>query len=486
MLALPGELCRNILVQAAFDDPCTAHLLAFVSRAVCAWTSLSRWRTIVITRLEQLILLSRALASCQRGGLISMPDGQPAMHVRNLFIETSATADMRDELTHALRDCEMQAHALLRFFPNVRVLSLGGAEFDLFGASIGHVAPVSLTLVYLGNEAKLREALSPPQQTPQEPSVRSRLRHLHVIGVDPSSELTGLQMPVHILESLTAGSTSRGSLLREFVFDCEHPDNGEIPGIEHLRYDTRKFSYRPTDIFASRLRPLMQELAVRDVEDGASADTKSTRRTRALLERWGCGRFRQLEICWRNDPPTKQNTTPAAPMGVSERHGVAGARDNQERAVTEQRTRLNSSLYTGDWPAELRGAWTDRGTSFPNVHEAFRAELRESVTNLFGWSATAKRSPNAWLVPDGEYCERIREGFTPSDHDALERARMQAFLAHSAEAESESVDGTDPADLVFRVRTPSKYLALGTQQAALFPDERLDLFHQNTARFAGA
>ena len=55
MLALPRELCRGILAQAASDDPSTAHTLAFVSRSVCAWTSLSRWRTIVITRLEQLI-----------------------------------------------------------------------------------------------------------------------------------------------------------------------------------------------------------------------------------------------------------------------------------------------------------------------------------------------------------------------------------------------------------------------------------------------
>ena len=448
---LPNELLRRIAVQAASEDTETSQSLAYVSRQVCCWTAVARWRTVVITEPDALVRLMQALHSFAQPGatLLSVPCSDPGVHTRNLFIDTSVSVPTLQQ--HLDSSGAVAPDTLLRHFPHVRVLALGSAELALFLPSMRAVSPVSLTLVHSGDEALLHDALQ---------CVRRRLEYLHVVGADPESELTGVPMPISVLEPLVAGSTSPESFLHDTWLP--HVPEERTPGVKHLRYDTRKFSFRPTEILASRLRPFFQELCVRD-ESRAGAE-RAVEQLRAL----GCGGLRRLQLCWRNDPPSAENA-PGAPLPPQRTGGVAGARSVLERSTMEQRSRLNSSLYTGDWPMELRGAWTDRSHPHTSVHEAFRAEFKESIANLYGWYLRLHRGAGAWMFPDGAYCDRIVEGFTPRDRERLERVQLRLC---------EQLD--EPVDLVFRVRTPSEFVALGTEQAALFPDERLLLFYRYT------
>ncbi|WFD21080.1 hypothetical protein MCAP1_003337 [Malassezia caprae] len=68
---------------------------------------------------------------------------------------------------------------------------------------------------------------------------------------------------------------------------------------------------------------------------------------------------------------------------------------------------LRTSMFTGGWPQELRGAWTERGIRHGNVQEAFRMELQDAISELYGWEDTPT---HAYM--DGVYVDRIRTGFS--------------------------------------------------------------------------
>lgn len=331
-------------------------------------------------------------------------------------------------------------HELLTLFPNIDTLTLGSTELQAFAECIHTVSPISLRIKYNGNEVLLRSVFSPyprvnaprgVDSVPKEwkacaPPLRRRLRYLHITGIDPQSELTGLSMPIDVLEPLCVGSTSPGSFLHAYLVQASnqttilsHEDYDEdwSPGVTHLRYETRKFSYRPTDIMASRLRPFFQALHA-EGED-------------RLLENIGASKFLQLDIRWLSSGSV-----------LSE-------------AEEFQRQKLNSSMYTGGWPTELRGAWTDRGQTHSTPQESFRYEMQESISNLYGWEAPSL-VPNHVLTTEGAYIDRIEHGFSAKDREVLDCARD--YFSHARLIRT-SLDARVP--VVFRIRYPASFLHLG-------------------------
>lgn len=440
-MPLPWELQWLILQEAARQDPACAHTLAFVSRGVCECTKTFRWRTIVIQSYKALLSFMETLKWMQVAPhLISIPGRDAAVQTRHLYIDTSESEGpdlltLLATLSNQTKSQLVDPDTLLSWFPNVRLLSLGSAELQAFSKSIQCISPTSFTLVFDGNETLLSHVFGGSSSHALCP-FRRRLRHLHVIGINPQSELTGLPMPLTILEPLCVGSFSTGS-----CFDARalspHAANADraAPGVRHLRYDTRKFSFRPLDIFATRLRYFFQRVDVPPSPDSA---------VQALLEDLGLGMMERLEICWRID----QNQN-------------AREKSNVER----QRDMLRTSMFTGGWPQELRGAWTDRGIQHGNAQEAFRMELQDAISELYGWDDTPT---HAYL--DGVYVDRIRAGFSEREHTAVRR--LGQLLAPAYQNGSEP----NPVEVGLQVRRPGTLLHIGERQAALYVPDRVCLF----------
>ncbi|WFC95648.1 hypothetical protein MBRA1_002300 [Malassezia brasiliensis] len=449
---LPSELLRSIFVRAAHADQRTARSLAYVSKLACNCTKEARWRSISLTSIEALVCLLQFLYAVQTAGetqsTVSVPSGNPAQYTRILLVNTETpSTDLLTtlaELPADVRQRMVSEHEFLAYFPNLDALSLGSAETQAFSACLDKVSPVSLRLVYNGNESLLRTIFPPypsanaargaytvPQTWRERvPVLRRRLRYLHITGVDPQSELTGLPMPIDVLEPLCVGSTSPGSFLHAYLvlnankqidLSQDALDLDWTPGVTYLRYDTRKFSYRPTDIMASRLRPFFQQLSV-EGED-------------VLLEKMGASRLLQLDIRWIGSGPV---------LNESEE---------------SQRVKLNSSMFSGGWPRELRGAWTDRGQTHRTSYESFRYELYESISSLYGWEAPSL-TPAHVLFTEGAYVDRIESGFSAKDRQVLDSA--QAFFSdvRMVRDAQEAL-----ASVQFRVRYPASFLHLGEAPA---------------------
>ncbi|SHO79826.1 Hypothetical protein MSYG_4176 [Malassezia sympodialis ATCC 42132] len=441
-MSLPWELQWIILQEAARQDPASAYALALVSRNVCECTKAFRWRTIVIQSQKALLSFMETLKWIQVAPhLISIPGRDAATQTRHLYIDTSESEGpdlltLLAMLPDKTRSQLVDPDTLLSQFPNVCQLSLGSVELQAFSKSIQSISPVSCTLVFDGNETLLSHIFGGTSRHALCP-FRRRLRHLHVIGINPQSELTGLPMPLTILEPLCAGSFSAGSCFdaRALSSHAAAADRA-APGVRHLRYDTRKFSFRPLDIFATRLRYFFQRPDV-PAPSGAAVH--------ALLEDLGLGMMECLEICWRTD----QNQN-------------AREKSNVER----QKQLLRTSMFTGGWPQELRGAWTDRGIQHKNAQEAFRMELQDAIAELYGWDDTPT---HAYL--DGVYVDRIRSGFSEREHTAVHRLGQLLVPAYPSGA----VD-RDDIEVGLQVRRPGTFLHIGERQAALYVPDRVCLF----------
>ncbi|WFD32678.1 hypothetical protein MSPP1_003727 [Malassezia sp. CBS 17886] len=473
---LPDELLRDIFVAAAAYDARTAHALAYVSRYACTSTRRERWRSVVVTTPRAFAALLRTVHHAHSGVSptpLSLGDA-PAHCTCSLFVDTSMHpgTDLLTYLDGCAGDLPMPPSALLSYFVNIEVLSLGAAELQVLARSMQCVSPYTLTLVFDGNEELLRDVFGsytvpssrsdPGEWQRHAPRLRRRLRHLHVVGVDPQSELTGLPMPIGILEPLRAGSLRPGGFLHAYAAQtaasAEHgmgnalsPDDWS-PGVTHMRYDTRKFSYRPAEIFASRLQPFFQQVGVRN---GGPHALRAP--THALLGALGVGAFARLDIAWRSENQDAKGTS-------------------REHAVEAQRVRLSSALYTGGWPQELRGAWTDRGQPHASAHEAFRYELKEAISNLYGWHVPGRAARDPIR---GAYVDRILAGFNARDREACDQ--LAAVLAECATAQ-----GAAPVPVDFHVHVPSTFVALGEEQAALLPEDRLALFRRGVDAARGA
>lgn len=423
MACLPTELLWRVMLEAATDAH-TAHMLAHISKEICVLTRAHRWRTIVITTKAALCALLRTLHMVRTAPHepLSTPGRVPSLETTALYVDTSSEDDV-DLLTHlahlAPEDVAVMVRAedMLASFPHVDTLSLGSVDLQALAASIDAVAPVSLTLVYDGNETLLSHIFAPRADAPLG-ALRRRLRYLHVIGISTDTDLTGIPMPLAVLEPLCAGLLCAHSFLDALLTHGSRLDGWE-PGVQYLRYDTCKFSYRPTEITASRLRGFCQGIASTDA--------------RADMAHLGLAAPCRLALCWQ-----------AA-----------------HRGRTVERERAAPSMFSGGWVPELRGAWTERGRTHREAHEAFRLEFVDAITERYGWTERT--------YPEGQYVDRLRRGFSERDVTMLRRLQHHLAARH----------GVDPSTLAFCVRRPATFLELGQQYAALHPSERLALFLQH-------
>lgn len=406
---LPPEVLQDITLRASLD-PWTAHSLALVSHATCEWTKAARWTTIALTKKQSIAALARLLLQDDNTPFISVPNN-PASYTRALFIEVN------DEELSGI------SGEFLTRFSAVDTLALGVAELHAFGAFVRTLAPVSCSIVYDGTLSIMEHIIR----------ASARLEYLHVVGIDPTNELAGVALPIPQIEQLCAASVGG----HEALFPPRRP------GVRHLRYDTRKFAFRPTDIMASRMYPFFQEptVVLRELLDSNVAQAVDD-----SLRYFGAGRFAALEINWQTA------WAPGAPASKN---------------VREQICRMNSAEYTGNWPLELRGAWTDQTSSHRSSADAFRAEFVESITGLYGWHARPAHVPE-WMHSDGQYIDRIAQGFT--EH---ERLRLEEL--HDAVAEN---IGTADFQLAYRARFPAEFLHLGEHNAVLTREERLAHFYE--------
>ncbi|PKI84930.1 hypothetical protein MVES_001385 [Malassezia vespertilionis] len=330
-----------------------------------------------------LMVLHELLSQDFKESMLSIPGPIPTLYTQCLFIDT-ATDDTPDLLTalYKLSDeirCSMvNAGELLSFFPHLDILSLGGAELQAFA-----------------------------------PSIHCSFLHAYLVHSTPG----------------------------EMQFHQEADTLDWTPGVLKLRYDTRKFSHKPTDVLASRMRPFFQAL------NAHSSDIAVQASLNARVQQLGVAALVRLDICWRNMPTE---------TGWS---------------AKEQRERLNSSVYSGGWPIELRGAWTSGDQRHSSTNEPFKTEMVESFSHLYGWE-DERHMPAHSLVTDGAYVERIMEGFNAQDRRVLEQA-------HSLFQDALQDTSRHPIGVSFQVRPPASFLHLGEKQAALWPEERLLLFRQN-------
>ncbi|KAJ1035598.1 hypothetical protein NDA18_000376 [Ustilago nuda] len=222
-------------------------------------------------------------------------------------------------------------------------------------------------------------------------------------------------------------------------------------GVTKLRCDTRKFSFRPCEITASRLKPSFEELttttaptlplangdddtarlrALEFAHSGSryaapargagnysapNSDNMSQGRIptpkRAALKFLGCHRFSKLHLCW--DP---------APASFLPPHGFIAKQD-----TTTPNTTSNSTAKTvaSDWPMERQDIWTNtssqnnqakalpphngRGHSDRALHST-RPDTSKSEPAPVGAST-------AWIIPPD-----------------LEKAQSKAFRADMVDA----------------------------------------------------
>ncbi|EST08665.2 hypothetical protein PSEUBRA_001740 [Kalmanozyma brasiliensis GHG001] len=193
-------------------------------------------------------------------------------------------------------------------------------------------------------------------------------------------------------------------------------------GVTKIRYDTRKFAFRPCEITASRLKPFFEELSTTGgnaahshsenpsasfthsgprhaaphrgaghfskPDPGGQHSREASTSKQAALNSFGCNQFQQLHLCW--DP------VPGA-EGVDQT-----ATANNPAAGTVPSAMSKLSLNGGsDWPAERHDIWTNTTSQnnearAPPPHTSKAAAAHKSAATR---SESATTSLNPWIIP---------------------------------------------------------------------------------------
>ncbi|SPO32721.1 uncharacterized protein UTRI_05778_B [Ustilago trichophora] len=415
--------------------------------------------------------------------------------VENLFVETECTNyESLDILRNSMgiRVNKVLPRSFPEYFHNLNYFAVGPNEISAFDMSCARLP--SKMLVTSDNENNLRNCLADIaflgrragahyQQTagklwvPSRAGSAQRLRSLHVISMSRHSELTGAPMPVDVLESLRSGSISPGSLIQRFknhsppdqtetkryysrgdgsdeiALNAHDNEYSRIPtskrarealskepgqGSTHIRYDTRKFSFRPCEITATRLRPFFQELTTTDTTNqqrsnqttdfshdgprhaapprGAGNFSSSARSSQthnspltpknAVLGLFGCNKFQKLHLCWDPMPKT---------IDVSDTvDGIGGLVSSKQRnGSTTMATKASSPTET-DWPVERQDIWTNTSSqnseaqappphtakTQPNhLHKSVASQPNNANKSSEEKSAARKNPLESWLIP---------------------------------------------------------------------------------------
>ncbi|KAE8193319.1 hypothetical protein CF336_g4042 [Tilletia laevis] len=411
---------------------------------------------------------------------------------------------------------------------------------------LGPFGPEELTLEWDGKEDTLRSFLfsscwcPPPGNNPRSSvegrvgpppvfvGLAARLTRLHLIGYDPLSPFDGFSLPIETLvNSVIAGSlqaTHRLVQARRLACDMwrdqarrdasredsviaenagsslhlqSHFDGSErgsavpdqptrIPCVTHLRYDTVKFTLRPFEALAPRLRPLFEHLHVsgasypprltnsnrnqtprtrhpyhdsairatlkdgsyqipladlaqgRELSDVAKANEAADYHLRTAF---GAGSFARLHLAWDLPPPPEEG--------------------NEQ--LTSQMAALSVSAAESGWPTERRDVWTNYSTPSrsaaagasktaksragpSNADSPFTMELVEAIEHRLQYPFTqqlfeARRyntypSKPLMQTRPPEETQRLRNDSslwpseTERDADALGKLLGQDFLLH--------------------------------------------------------
>jgi hypothetical protein len=392
-------------------------------------------------------------------------------------------------------------------------LSLGVDETDALDWGALHDLSVDeLTLV-------LRRDYSGDLHVDMTPNVR----RLHLVGQDPKSELTGVEPPWTLLRCLASPILSTSLSV---VPTLSHRK------LTHIRYDTRRFSLKPAEITAKRLRPLLQECTVaptllplrthdtgRDVAAafqftgprhaaparGAGSYTVQQDRSRltpvnhlaaqygeeepvaCFLDRIGVGRLDVLRFAW--EPMSSSSDVSNVICAPWYRRQTGEAVCQSERTEdTSVSIADGLSSDSGGWPLEMRGAWAERSEK-KSALAAFTHELRDAIHSLYGWQST--KTTFDYAVRGGAKCKRnvafsaehsglmveaAQAGISQQDEDELRhlavlvKANVPDWRRNHPEWAEDDVDF-----LRFGIRAPQTLLRLGGK-AAFTSDDRLRLF----------
>ena len=380
---------------------------------------------------------------------------------------------------------------------------------------------------------------------------KKRLRSLHVISMNQHSELTGAPMPVGELEVLCTGSIAAKSLIRRIALGVpgsthhllppaeqekqenhwkpleeESPAVGNMTlddnthsrvpktdhlhsalqaesgqGCLHIRYDTRKFSLRPCEITASRLRPFFQELTTiaESNEDSRSqvadfshsgprhaapprgagnfsvpgrsdqSHTSHMTAKRAILGLFGCNKFRKLHLCW--DPVPASNDSPTFA------HGNASLGDSSK-------ANGKATVSGTDWPLERHDIWTNTSSQRDEAQAAVphAAKSRSSSTV---WSQAAQSSKtqrqSAEAIETGK--EPLQTWVIPS---AKESKQSKAFRADMVDAFRTTIGWTQrDQEMLSDTNWLSRYTdlahQLGSEEALNSLEDFFSQYHNNLA-----
>ncbi len=441
---------------------------------------------------------------------------------------------------HGNRACHLLEH-----MPRLERLSLGGTECQAFRGSFSCASlhPQEVTLVYNGDEELLQDfvkscvevfSIGQPGALPTFAltGIRQRLRKLHVIGIDPRSPLTGISMPIAHLDTLRAGSIRPDSYIshactywREAqesgrpLATMQVPANDFCTGVQRLRYDTRKFGFRPVEILASRLRLLIQELQVKafqpddqsnstaSAEDKtqhflAQVDARIKRESRLyeLMAHWGVGGFQKLQLAWQSSADAERvrsmsaarkarySDGPPAPatFGQSEvqRRREAGMTVRSRLQEVEEQIKAKaavqkSTTMNGGWPQEMKDVWTER--SDRDLNPTFGHELVDAIRQLFGWTSPPQS--------ESTFLASIREGIDPATTQSLAAVGgilEEVFLSRAGEEPAPpNPDAPTGLDLCFGIRMPATFMRF-EGEAAFEKQERIALFLDASCGGAGA
>lgn len=452
-----------------------------------------------------------------------------AAHLATL-LETHRSARLRG-LARQCRELPSRVHHRLRdlfllLSGDVQRLSLGATEFQVLAHQPGFVSPRELTFVYDGDDESLRlslgqsSILARPDSPPDGPGaliwgLRRRLDKLHVIGIDPRSPLSGINLPTDALDAVRAGSCGANSYIRmctaELAERSDEPvldaaartalskvlDKYECTtGVRYLRYDTRKFGFRPVEITCSRLSPFVHEVEVLSCRfEHADANglppnaheqerlAQHGQRATEWLKRAGAGGFQKLQLAWQSTPDAKRaeemtasrraRFTAVAPSATTLASSAAPTalreKDRRREAAVALRSRSDAEDANGGWPKERKDVWTER--SEQDLNATFGAEIVEGM-----------RQTHGWIGPPAAHCVWARDQLSAS---ALEAHRQLEQMLDGALSDLQDGQSRIITELGFKTRLPSSFMRF-EGEAAFDKSTRIALFLDSAAGGKGA
>lgn len=590
VMPFPNEIVRLICEFAAERDQSTAYALALTSKSVCQWTAEARWRTVSITSLKQLISfwsiiyampeeivegfwklheikgdqntaeMSKVIVQDLYGlqeiveklkepasrtvkGISFPLSGPPHTYINNLFVDVTKENSLADESTkQTVKTCRIFFESLLGriwgiFLDPLFFLSRwnGEASSLLERVSLGPLE-LSRLIPQFGPSLPIREltiTLSDGMERFNfQASLPKSLERLHVIGACVNSPSSGVTPPWSLFKSLSTP-----------YMEDRDPRIPHTPTISkfrltHIRYDTRRFSFKPAEITAKRMGPLFRELTFTPTESNLPNKTSAQEATASFqfdgprhaapsrgagnLSRLqstsnlvpihklaqqgdpvakymfeiGVGQLAFFQLAWEPMTGSKEMLNSVQPW-YKRKADYDGKSQNDETDSREAGADHGMRDDTGGWPRERRGAWTERSE---RTIDSFGAELRDAIESMWGWHGHE-------IEAAGRYCKQLEEGgtenapfqrnsaFSPNadilsketieanpdlyKRESVEMRKVIALIKErvpTCELSHPQFAANDGSPLCFGIRAPRSLVHLGGKASLTYHD-RLLLFY---------